>query len=577
MGGTLSYRGIKNLTLSVSAQHEKSNSFWYGYRNAWILNRATGSLGLAEESHDTYTNNWLNATATYNWQINTDHKLTFLAGTEYQDQETLNRYISFDTDKPAYDGGKNRQYDSLKGVTPKSTSFQKRFQSFMARLNYSLKGKYILQASLRRDASSVFRGNNRFAYFPTASGAWVLSDEEFMSGIKSKINFLKLRVSWGQSGSSNIYWRAGYPSINLVGPVFNGVRAIFQDQLGNPDLKWETTNNIDVALEFGIINNRVNGEVGFYRKKTKDLLLEVPINMYNGVSGNQWQNQGTVLNEGIEFTLNTTNVQKKNFKWTTNFNISHNYNEVLDIGSLLPDAISGGTNETRIIPGYPIGTIFTVRYVGVDPTDGLPIFLDRTGKQTKVLNVSSVGGDKVPVGSNIPDYTGGLTNTFRYKDIELNTLFTFQEGGKIWDNSGKRSMGYITDWQIYSFYVGNYWRKPGDVAKYPRPTIKGYPGVEGNAWSNNSSLQVYDASFVRLKELTVSWYLPKNIMKKLKLVSGKVFFTGYNLLLFTDYPVGDPEGGRDGENDAARNQSPNANFLNLPQQKSFNIGFNLSF
>lgn len=577
-GANLTYRGIKNLTLTVSGQYEQSNNFWYGFRNAWILNRATNDPGLAEESRDKYTNYWLNANATYNWQINASHKLNFLVGAEYQDQETQNRYIDVQrANNSIYDGGKNAEYDSLINARTFNTTFQKRYQSFLGRINYSYKSKYILQASLRRDASSVFRGNNRFAYFPTLSGGWVISDESFMSNLKGKISFLKLRLSWGQIGSSNIPWNAGYPSVTLQGPTYNGVQAIVRNNLGNPDLKWETTDNLDAALEYGFFNNKINGEIAVYRKTTTDLLLQVPVNLYNGVGGDQWQNQGSVVNEGIEFTINTTNVQTRNFKWTTNFNIAHNYNEVLDIGSLLPDAIGGGTNETRIVPGYPVGTIFTVRYVGVDQADGLPIFLDKNGKQTKVLNVNSVGGDKVPVGSNIPDFTGGLTNTFRYKDFELNSLFTFQKGGKIWDNSGKRNMGFITDWQIYAFYTGNYWRKPGDVAKYPRPTIKGYPGVEGNPWSNNSSLQVYDADFFRLKELMLAYYLPKAFLKKLKLNSGKIFFSGYNLLLFTDYPVGDPEGGRDGENDAARNQSPNANFLNLPQQKSFNLGINISF
>ncbi|MFM2138574.1 MAG: hypothetical protein RJA57_881 [Bacteroidota bacterium] len=577
-GMNLSYRGIKNLTITASGQYEQSNNFWYGFRNAWILNRPANNPGLAEESRDKYTNYWLNATANYNWQINSNHKVNFLLGAEYQDQQTENRYVDVQrANSPIYDGGKNAEYDSLISARQFNTTFQKRFQSFLGRINYSYKGKYILQASVRRDASSVFRGNNRFAYFPAVSGAWVISDERFMDNIKGKISFLKLRLSWGQTGSSNIPWNAGYPSVSLQGPTYNGVQSIVRSNLGNPDLRWETTNNLDAALEFGFWNNKVNGELAVYRKTTRDLLLEVPVNLYNGIGGSQWQNQGSVLNEGIEFTLNTTNVQTKNFKWTTSFNIARNYNEVLDIGSLLPDAIGGGTNETRIVPGYPVGTIFTVRYYGVDPADGLPIFLDRNGKQTKVLNVNSVGGDKVPVGSNIPDFIGGVTNVFRYKDVELSTLFTFQKGGKIWDNSGKRNMGFITDWQIYSFYVGNYWRKPGDVAKYPRPTIKGYPGVEGNPWSNNSSVQVFDADFLRLKELTLSWYLPKNLMRKIKMTSGKVFFTGYNLLLFTEFPVGDPEGGRDGENDAARNQSPNAYFLNLPQQKSFNFGINLSF
>ncbi len=140
-------------------------------------------------------------------------------------------------------------------------------------------------------------------------------------------------------------------------------------------------------------------------------------------------------------------------------------------------------------------------------------------------------------------------------------------------------MGYVTDWNIYSFYVGNYWRKPGDVAKYPRPTLAGYPGVEGNAWSNNSSIQVYDSDFVRLKELSLGYTLPKKLVAKMRLTNAKVMLSGYNLLLFTKYPVGDPEIARDADSefDEARNQSYNANFLTLPQGRVINFGINITF
>jgi len=346
-------------------------------------------------------------------------------------------------------------------------------------------------------------------------------------------------------------------------------------------LKWETSSNIDVALEAGLFNNRITIEAGYYRKESKDVLVNVPISLYNGLGGDQWQNQGSILNEGIELSLNTVNYQNKNFKWRTNFNISRNYNEVLSIGSLRPDAIAGGTNETRIIPGYPVGTVFTVRYYGVDPADGLPIFLDAAGKQTKVLNAPVDGrlGDRVPVANTLPEYVGGLSNTFTYKNWELNTVFTYQFGGYIWDNSGKRNLGWITDWNIYSDYVGNYWRKPGDVAKYPRPTLKGYDQEfePGNPWLHNSSIQVHKSDFVRLRELTVNYNLPQATIKKWKVSNAKLFLSGYNLFLFTKYPFGDPESGRDGEDESARNQSANANFLNPPLQRSVNFGLNISF
>jgi TonB-dependent starch-binding outer membrane protein SusC len=582
---TAKFTPIKNLDISSTVSFERNNSLYNGFRTSYLLNRSPLSRqGDAENNLNKYRNYSFNFTANYMWDLNKNNRFTFLLGTEYQDQETINEYTYIDSARaPLYDGGKTdlieRKIDSTEGAT----TYQRLFRSVFARINYSFKGKYILQGSLRRDESSVFRDNNRVGWFPTVSGAWVISQEDFFPS-SGMIDLLKLRASWGLIGTANIPWDAGYASFDTArraADYYDGRPTIYRTRLGNPDLKWETSSNIDVALEAGLFNNRINFELGYYRKVSKDVLVDVPISIYNGLGGNQWQNEGSILNEGIEFNINTVNYKTNNFSWTSNFNIARNYNEVLSIGDLRPDAIAGGTNETRIVAGYPVGTIFTVRYHGVDPNDGLPIFLDATGKTTKVLNAPVDGrlGDRVPVANTLPEFYGGLTNTFRFKNWELNTVFTYQFGGHIWDNSGKRNLGWITDWNIYSMYVGNYWRKPGDVAKYPRPTIVGYPQEysPGDAWLHNSSIQVYKSDFVRLRELTINYYLPQKMMKRLKLSNAKLFLTGYNVLLFTEYPIGDPESGRDGENDAARNQSGNANFLNPPLQRSVNFGLNISF
>lgn len=580
IGGTASYKPIKDLTITASVSKEMNNGIFTSFRNALFANRADGVSGNGNYYLDKYDNYVFTTTAQYNWKINNKHKMVFLLGGEYQDQSTKGKDIYYDTlQKPFFDSKPGTLQQRLDERTY-NTNFARVFRSAFARINYNFAEKLTLQASVRRDESSIFRENNRAAYFPTVSGAYILSNEDFMKDI-SFLNYLKIRAGWGLVGSDKIPFRAGYPTVDTSrnnGSYYGGTPSIFSI-VGNPNLKWETSKNYDIGLEFGLFNNRIAGEIGYYKKVTSDILLNPPYSSYNGTDGQFWQNLGKVMNEGVEFSLNTVNFKKKDFSWTTNFNIAYNYNEVLDIGGMRPDALGGGTNETRIVPGYPVGTIFTVRYVGVDPADGLPIFLDKNGNQTKTLNVAAVNGDKVPVANVYPYLTGGFTNTFKYKDFELSALFTYQFGGHIWDNSGKRNMGYVTDWNIYSFYVGNYWRKPGDVAKYPRPTLAGYPGVEGNPWSNNSSIQVYDSDFVRLKELSLGYTLPGKFIKKLRLNSAKVMLSGYNLLLFTKYPVGDPEIARDADSefDEARNQSYNANFLTLPQGRVINFGINITF
>jgi TonB-dependent starch-binding outer membrane protein SusC len=590
LGGTASYKINKEFAVTTSVSQETNNSLFSSF-NRFVAknnNSATsrGDSSRTNGTFDKYTAfNW-NGNVSYNKQLTKAIKLNALVGAEYQEQEVTSYGISLDTVfKPIYDdkGGRADLFDIRKADASSKDKIgqphYKLYQSYFTRATLSFfDGRYTLQGSVRRDQSSVFRESNRVAYFPTASAAWTISDEKFMQK-QSLFNFLKLRMGWGLIGNDRIPTNAGYSvydTSRTLANYYGGNPTIFQSNLGNPNLKWETSTELSGALEFGLLKNRISGEVAVYRKTTKDLLLEVPVSFVNGVGEKQWQNQGSVLNQGIEFTLNTVNIQSANFKWTSNFNISRNYNEILDAGNLLPDAIEGGTNETRIVPGFPIGTIYTVRFHGVDPADGSAIYLDRNGNQTKTLNVTAGTGDKVAVGSNLPDFTGGITNTFRYKNLELNTLITYSIGGKIWDNSGKRSMNFISDWNIYSFMVGNYWRKPGDVAQYPRLTLSNQGGVT-NPWDNNSTLQVYDASFARLREVSLAYYFPNNWLRKYKISNAKAFISGFNLLLFTKYPVGDPEGGRDSENNAARNQSANANFLNVPLARTISFGLNVTF
>lgn len=580
------YTVIKNLNVKGYYNHNLSNSLFGGYKAFLLTNPSTSrpDSGDAYNNYNKYTSDQFGVQVDYKWKISEKATLSVMAGAEQTEDKTMFQNYGGISNAAYFNGGKNNIYESEKAKNPLQLGYNKIRQSLFSRANLNYLDRYFLQATMRRDGSSVFaQKNNKWGYFPTVSASWAISEEAFMQK-QHLFNFLKLRVGWGLVGNDNVDWRAGYATADTSratggggyggNPTTDG-----RSTLGNDNLKWETTNELTAAIEFGLLKNRISGELAVYRRTTQfnNLLTSVAINAYNGIGGNQTQNLGDLYNEGLEFTLNTVNVRNKNFSWTSNFNIAYNRNEVTSIGTVLPDAIAGGTNETRVLPGYPIGTIFTVRYVGVDPADGLPIFLDKDGLRTKTLNVTSGIGDKVPVANVYPTYTGGITNTFKYKSFELNTLFTYQIGGHIWDNSGKRNMGFITDWNIYSFYVGNYWRKPGDIAKYPRPTLAGYPGVEGNPWSNNSSMQVFSSDFIRLRELTLAWYMPEKMIKRWKMSNAKFFISGYNLLLFTKYPVGDPETGRDGEGNDARNQSANSNFLNPPLSKSINFGLNISF
>lgn len=515
--------------------------------------------------------------ATYDWQMDEKSKMTIMAGAESQ-IAYKNYYrdgISGPSDAP-FSSNKDGLYQAMRtlaannGLVYYSGAGRETFASLFARINYSYANKYYLQILARRDGSSKFGPENKYGYFPAASASWYISQEDFLKN-SSVISNLKLRASYGLVGSSNFPAAQYYQNFQFSGS-YNGNAVLYPTNVQNPGLKWEEGRNLDLGLDFGLFKDRITGEFSYYRKVTTGALLNGGISPSTGFA-NGWVNVGKILNEGYELSLNTVNIQSKNFKWVTRLNVSQNYNEVLSLDELTPDAVGGGTNDTRIAVGYPIGTNFLVRYRGVDPTDGLPIWLDKNGYETKTFSLDN----RVPIGKVLPDYVGGLTNTFTFKGFELNTLFTFSFGGNLYDGSAKRQLGIVTDWNIRED-IADRWRKPGDIAKFPRLTMNTgtYAGLSSE-WQYNSTMFLYSASFVRLREVTLAYNVPASFAQKLRLQNLKLFATGMNLLTFSKYPGGDPEIARDFENPQDRNMSPNVTYLTTPQQKIYTFGLSTSF
>jgi hypothetical protein len=281
-----------------------------------------------------------------------------------------------------------------------------------------------------------------------------------------------------------------------------------------------------------------------------------------------------IVNQGLEVSASYKVIQNKDLKWTIGGNIARNYNEVRK-WELGPDAVSGGTNDTRVIEGLPLGVNYLVRYYGTDPQDGLPIWLDANGKQTKTFSLNH----RVFAGSVMPDYIGGFNSSVEYKGLELSALFSYVIGGSIYDNSGKYQLMGVSkkNWNFREDFLDR-WTKPGDVAAYPRLTYDAtsFPGLPSED-QFNSTMFLHDASYLRLRELTLGYRLPGNTLDKWKLKSLRVYVTGSNLLTFTKYPGGDPEITRDFENPQDRNLSPNVTYLTAPTQRTFIFGINLGF
>lgn len=573
-GVTMELKPFKNFSLKGSFNMDNLDVQDNIFTPASLRNASVGSATLYPTK---IFNRNFSGTATYDWQINDKNKLTIMAGAESQlsYRNSYTNGITGDANEPFSDNQKHL-YEVMQiiansgGLTYYSGAGRETFASLFARINYSYDNKYYLQLLARRDGSSKFGPENKYGYFPAASASWYINQEDFLKNSKV-ISNLKLRASYGLVGSSNFPPARYYQQFQFSGS-YNNNPVLYPINVANPSLKWEEGRNLDLGLDFGLFNNRITGEFSYYRKITKDALLNGGISPSTGFA-NGWINVGKILNEGYELALNTTNIQSKNFKWVTRLNVSQNYNEVLSLDGLTPDAVGGGTNDTRIAVGYPIGTNFLVRYKGVDPADGLPIWLDKDGYETKTFSLDN----RVPVGKVLPDYVGGLTNTFSFKGFELNTLFTFSFGGNLYDGSAKRQLGIVTDWNIRED-IADRWRKPGDIAKFPRLTMNSgtYAGLSSE-WQYNSTMFLYSASYVRLREVTLAYNVPASFVKKLRLQNLKIFATGMNLLTFSKYPGGDPEIARDFENPQDRNMSPNVTYLTTPQQKTYTFGLSTSF
>lgn len=504
-----------------------------------------------------YILNWnYSLTANYDWDLLEDHKFGFLAGTEFQRSDSY--------------GYSEEVTDEVPTPQRNGNPSQFSFLSYFGRANYTYKDRYLVQATARVDGSSRFGRNNRYGFFPSVSAGWIVSEENFLKDSKN-ISFLKVKASWGLTGNANIpdYARFGTYSAADNGILYGNEAILFPLQLANPNLQWETSRVIDASVEMGLWKDRVTFELGVYNKMSNDVLMNVNVSPSTGFT-NYWDNVAQILNRGVEFSIKSRNMVGK-FEWTTDFNIARNYNELVDIGNYTPDAVSGGTNDSRVIVGKPIGSFYLVEFSHVDQENGLPVYLDLNGNETYDYD----NAIRKYVGDGLPDFIGGITNSFRYKNWDFQALAIFSVGAKIFDSSAKRQLGVVSSWNMRTDKFDR-WRQPGDVAEFPILTLDEtkYGLDEGFPWWN-TSLFVYDASYLRLRNLALGYTFQNLKVKNMTFNNLRLAVNVTNLFTLTNFPGLDPEVARDFENAQDRNLSPNVTYLTPPQERSYN--FTLSF
>ncbi|MCA0428206.1 MAG: SusC/RagA family TonB-linked outer membrane protein [Bacteroidetes bacterium] len=564
---------IKNLVLRGQASYDYMNLDDDQWRSPEITGQANAGdayRGMAFNKNFNYY-----ATATYLGKLNEDHSFQVMVGNEFQRANSLRRR-TFASNVP--DLYHNEPTFLLTSPVYIDNGTNWAFLSYFGRANYDYKKKFNLQAVYRIDASSRFGTNYRWATFPSLSAGWILSEEKFLKN-NPTISFLKIRSGWGKSGNAGIPDDARFATYSAASNNinYNGNGTVFPNKLQNPNLRWETSDNIDAAVELGIFKDRLTFELGYYERITKDVLMQLTIPNSIGF-GDNWENVGKIRNRGVEFSFKSRNVMTKDFQWTTNFNVARNDNKILSIGVYTEDAVSGGTNDTRVVVNHPVGTNYLIRWSHVDAATGRPVYLDINGNQTFVYNNSN----RVPAGKILPDAIGGLTNTFRYKNWDMSVLIIFSIGSNIYESSQKRQSTLITDWNMDE-RVYDRWRTPGDVAKYPRLTKSYTTYGLPDEWSN-TTLWLKDGSYARLRNVTLGYNLPNAVCKKMNITSLRIAAIAANIFTITKYDGLDPELGRDAEgggqgalNNARNMGAQNITYLTPPQEKSYSLQVNIEF
>jgi TonB-linked SusC/RagA family outer membrane protein len=464
-----------------------------------------------------FNNKTLTSSNTLSWDKSFGlHTINALAGYEYENRKLL--YMTASAKN--YGTSKLPELSNGQSYQTGSSTYESILSSWLGKVDYNFDDKYYFAASFRRDGSSRLSADNRWSNFWSVSAAWRLSKENFLKDSKV-FSDLKLRVSYGTNGNlpTDMYeYMARYATSGGYGQ--NG--AFYWSASGNKDLTWEKSKNFNVGLDW-TINNRVSMTFEYYNKLTDDLLFSTPTSYVSGFSS-KMSNIGQLKNSGFEFTLSSQNIKTKNFTWTTDFNLTW---QKIKIKSLPngDDVQYGDGNMYLLREGESMHTFYLPQFKGVNPENGLGEFwVDPEDHSKGVTNYYSEAG-KTIVGKAVPDVLGGLTNTFRYKDIDLSFMISYQFGADMFDYPGY-FLTYgdgvrIGSFNVHSSVEGNYWKQPGDVVDFPKP-------IYGNPYRSDrfSSREIRSTNNIRVRDITLGYNLP--IFRK--------FFTNTRIYFRTTNP-----------------------------------------
>lgn len=500
--------------------------------------------GTGDARNEQFLNySWRN-TLTYSqdWE---DHALNVVLGATFQETEQRLINVAGDT----YISDQLITLDNAANITGGGGFISAySFQNNLARISYDYKDRYLLTLTGSYNGSSRFGEDSRYGFFPAAALGWIISDESFVDNFDA-LSFLKLRASYGITGNAGI---DNFDQLALLasGANYNNIPGVAIDQLASPLLSWEETAQLDVGLEYGFFDGRLNGSLGYFNKTTTDLLLEVPVSNTNGFTS-FIQNTGKVVNTGFEFDVTADLVQNSNIQWSVNANISTLNNEVKEL-----PAGEFTNNENLVREGEPIGAFYLVEYKGVDPENGDALFADGEGGTTNNFNAAP----RKVLGSPHPDYYGGFGTTLGYKGIDASVNFQYSAGNYVYWSDGTFLATNQATWNQQRRIL-DYWTPENTDASIPEPRL------QANG-SQNSSRYLEDASYLRLKNAEIGYTLPTEFVGGYNI---RVYAQGTNLLTFTEFKGLDPEV----TPTSGANVSQGNVFFQLPQPRTVLFGVEL--
>ena len=609
LSGYLEIQPIKNLIYRGQVNYNQSTWSWRSFLPVFTANALTAD-GFRSESQATNQlgTGWgWSTTNTLNYRFDIeDHNFDVLLGTEYGESRpdygfSLSATASnaiFDDLRHAYMDYMKNNASATVGGSPYGDS---RSFSYFGRLNYNWKETYMLSAIMRADGNSKFAPGQRWGYFPSVSAGWVISNEAFMEDMQGKIDFLKLRAGWGQNGNAgsvgNFQWQGTFQFGPYGNYSFNSNKdgytsGAYPSRLENLDLTWETSEQMNIGLDARFLNSRLNFTFDYYQKKTKDLLVQVPIDASTGFS-TMWSNAGTVKNEGFEVALAWHDQIGKDFNYNIGWNMAYNKNKVTEVNSSQKynnggnDLLSQGTGViARFEEGHPIGYFWGYKTDGViqneqdlaaykstllngDPANSRQGSSLQVG-DLKFVDVNGDGilndNDKTNLGNPHPDVTMGINLGASYKGFDFNVTGFAALGQEVARSYRKFADGAQEN---FTTEVYDYWNGEGTSNKYPRFARMNV----GANWQTISDIYIEDASYFRLQNLTLGYDF-KYLWKNCPFPQLRLYVAAQNLFTITGYKGMDPENGK-----AIGSESwvTGVDVGNYPQPRTFLVGVNVKF